>query len=343
MSLVLPPTAATWYWAERADALTSCIYLQSAYQQLFARLDGSVARCLCVRERSGQEWALPLLQREIGNGRYEAYSAYGYGGCSGPMLLDASKLAALRATLAAEGIVALFLRHAPFLGNHEGWPQAQLQLNRWTYASQLPVDSSFDDYVRRLPQKLRWSLNYALRAGLQLRFLPFDANLDCGEFYRLYAALMQAKGTADYYLFSPAFFAAHVQQLGPACQLAEVRDPASGELLAAAFFLADSSGWVHYHLSAASEQGMRRQAMEYLLLGAIQHFGALGYQQLHLGGGLRLDESDGLSRFKQKFATQRLPFYLTQLVTDEAGYQAERQRLPLQHANFFLIADARGA
>lgn len=343
MPLCPPQQASAWYWVDSADALTPCIYLQAAYQRLFAALDGSVARCLGIRDSAGQQWALPLLQRQIGPGRYEAYSAYGYGGCSGPLLLDAPTLDGLRATLAAEGIVALFLRHAPFLDNQQGWPQQQLQLNRWTYACQLPEASDIETYVQQLPQKLRWSLNYARRAGLQLRFQPFAANVDCSGFYQLYAALMRAKGTADYYLFSPDFFAAHVQQLGSACQLAEVRDPGSGELLAAAFFLADSSGWVHYHLSAASERGMQLQAMEYLLLGAIQHFGAQGYRQLHLGGGLQLDESDGLSRFKRKFATRRLPFHITRLLADEAGYQAERQRLPLRHAQFFLIADARGA
>ena len=32
----------------------------------------------------------------------------------------------------------------------------------------------------------------------------------------------------------------------------------------------------------------------------------------------------------------------TTTLRSEAGYQAERARLPLKHPNFFLISDARG-
>jgi hypothetical protein len=63
---------------------------------------------------------------------------------------------------------------------------------------------------------------------------------------------------------------------------------------------------------------------------------------LHLGGGHRLDETDGLSRFKVKFGTERLRFSCTKLVCDEVRYQRERARLPLKQPNLFLISDARG-
>ena len=86
---------------------------------------------------------------------------------------------------------------------------------------------------------------------------------------------------------------------------------------------------------------MKQQGMELLISAAIFRYGNQGLHALHLGGGHVLDESDGLSRFKAKFTSKRLDFCCTKLVCDESGYLMERERLPLAHPDFFLIADAR--
>jgi hypothetical protein len=333
----------TFAWADHACANAPTLYVGPRYQGLFAGHDGSQARVLQCSDASAVA-ALPLLVRELGSGVKEAYSAYGYGGLVGNFTLCEQDVADLRAFLASEGIVAVFLRHAPFLANQRCWPGVNIELNRHTYAAQLPRQGSFDEYVRGLPQKLRWSIQYARRSGLAVVFrslaeYPWE-QLDA--FYRLYAGLMTGKGTGAYYLFSEAFFRAHAAALGAGCELAEIVDPTSGELVAGALFLLDSTDWTHYHLSAASPHGMKLQAMELLLASAMHRYGHQGYGHMHLGGGHALDESDGLSRFKRKFASERLDFACTRLVCDETAYPRERCRLPLAHPGFFLIGDARG-
>lgn len=318
------------------------IYMNERYQSLLAAQDGSAARLLSCRAGNQVAW-LPMLVRDVGDGTSEAYSAYGYGGLFGGLSLTDEDVDGLRAYLAGAGIVALFIRHSPFLANQSALPAHLTCLNRITYAATLQREGDFTDYLARVPQKLRWSANYALRAGLRVAFHPLtefpqDRLL---AFYRHYTTLMAEKGTSDYYRFSESFFLDHARRLGKDCELAEVTD-CEGQFLAGAFFLLDKAGWAHYHLSAARKEAMKLQGMELLMLSALHRYGQRGLTALHLGGGHALDESDGLSRFKSKFADRKLEFHCSTVVCDVVAYARERGRLPLAHPSFFLISDARG-
>lgn len=330
-------------WVSAASGVEIPAYMGKPYQTLLATHDGSEA-CLLRCTARGQSAYLPMLVRGLGNGQKEAYSAYGYGGLLGEISLSDTDVESLRRFLSNESILAFFVRHSPFLANQKQWPDSLVELNRRTYTTALGTSDSFDSYLKAIPQKLRWSVNYARRAGLQLAFRSLS---ECEPeriraFYRLYAGLMQQKQTSGYYLFSEELFLEHARLLGAQCELAEIVNPENGSLIAGAFFLLDDIGWAHYHLSAATQGAMKLQGMELLMTSALQRYGNMGYRALHLGGGHALDESDGLSRFKAKFADRKLDFSCTKLICNEAGYQAERARLPLKHPNFFLISDARG-
>lgn len=330
-------------WASEMTGVVAPVYISPAYQSMLAVNDGCDALLLqCTR--GGAVAYIPMLVKDLGGGLREAYSAYGYGGLLGSVTFADEDIAALRHCLAAKSILALFVRHTPFLSNQHCWPSGLTELNRHTYATRLQSTDTFDAYLKELPQKLRWSVNYARRAGLRVNFHPLS---DCATdqvkaFYQLYSGLMQEKQTSGYYHFSEDFFLQHGQALGADCEFAEILDAENGSLLAGAFFLQDRTGWVHYHLSAANPRAMKVQAMELLMASALQRYGNMGYPNMHLGGGHALDESDGLSRFKSKFATDRLDFYCTKLISDEALYQRERSSAALKYPAFFLISDARG-
>lgn len=330
-------------WVADASGVIGRGYLGSAYQNMLAANDGSEARLIkCkVPDEIGY---LPILVKDLGGGRKEAYSAYGYGGMLMQYAMSEPDVDALRYFLAQNSILALFIRHSPFLFNQRCWPANSTELNRHTYATALQPFDNFADYLKGLPQKLRWSVNFASRAGLSVTFHSLS---DCSEsrlqaFYQLYAELMQQKQTSGYYLFSEQFFLNHSRIIADQCELAEIIDQETGQLLAAAFFLLDDRNWSHYHLSAARPQAMKLQGMELLMASAIYRYGNNEYRALHLGGGHALDESDGLSRFKSKFSTERLDFCCTKLVCDSAGYQWERNKIPLKNPALFLISDGRG-
>lgn len=330
-------------WVDKPVGGQPSIYMTPDYNGLVASYDKADARFLQIESGNSRAY-LPLLIRCIGNGVFEAYSTYGYGGLLGDIILSEADVEALNCFLANDGVVAVFIRHSPFLGNQKQWPSDLVEFNRRTYSAKLISESTLDTYIKWVPQKLRWSINYARRAGLEVSFYSMS---QCDQerisaFYDLYADLMSSKRVSRYYMFSESVFLDHAHLLGSNCELAEIVDPNTGELLAGAFFLTDSAGWVHYHLSASSQLSMKLQAMELLMASALCRYGNRGYKMLHLGGGHALDESDGLSRFKCKFSTERLDFCCTKLVCNASEYQAERGRLPLQNPGFFLVSDARG-
>lgn len=330
-------------WATEIVGFVPPVYMGHAYQSMLADNDGSEARLLKCMSR-GKASYIPMLIRDLGGGYKEAYSAYGYGGLVGNLTLSDSEIDDMRRFLAAESILALFIRHSPFLSNQNQWPSAFAELNRYTYATKLQRYDSLDAYLKDTPQKLRWSVNYARRAGLQVNFHSLSAcsTEHIKDFYQLYSGLMQQKQTSAYYLFSEEFFINHGRALNAYCELAEIVDKETGKLQAGIFFLLDETGWVHYHLSAATPSVMKLQGMELLMTSALHRYGNSGCHAMHLGGGHVLDESDGLSRFKSKFSTTRLDFCCTKLICDESRYQSERAKKPLKHSDYFLISDARG-
>lgn len=325
------------------SSLPTCpIYMEDCYHNLFSLYDKADAKLVKIIKNNEIAW-IPLLTRTLDSGNTEAYSVYGYGGIIGKVQLSSSEVVSLCNFLYESSIISVFIRNSPFLHNENSWPESRRELNRHTYGTTLKPHVNLDSYLKNIPQKLRWSVNFARRSGLSVDFFPL---LDCApnfiqEFYQLYLELMLEKKTSQYYLFTEDFFIDHIHILGNKCELARIIDPESGKLLAAAFFLLDQNGWVHYHLSAAQKKAMKLQAMELLIAEAIIRYGQSKYGHLHMGGGHLLDESDGLSRFKSKFSSNRFEFYCTKLICNNEAYQKERQSLPLRNPNFFLISEAR--
>jgi|TARA_B110000879_G_scaffold169154_1_gene218999 hypothetical protein len=320
-------------------------YFNDAYQDLFSRYDGATRGHVRI-EKEGKVFFLPFLRSKIGEDAYEIYSAYGYGGFWPKVDLNFDETIELLDALKFNKIICAFLRHSPFLANHSALLPEYIELNRYTYIRDLRADEDLLDFCAEANQKVRWSVKYALRNGLEVRFTPLCecSHAQIENFYNIYSALMLEKGDANYYLFSEEIFLQHSNGLsGELAELIMMDETGNEELYAASFFLTDNlESNVHYHLSASVHAAKKLQGMELLMAEAIVRYGAQGFAKLHLGGGHRLDEEDGLSRFKKKFSSGKIPFYCSKLISDSTRYLEERDRIPVVNKNYFLITDARG-
>ena len=323
--------------------ISSSIYAESDYLRMFADTGATLKVLEGLHE--GQRFTLPLLIRHLEDGVYEGLSAYGYGGITAltppslPLNPDP-----IQAFLQKEGIIGIFLRHSPFLANQTWLPPTHSEYNRTCYTRNLRPGMDLDQFSQEVDQKLRWSINHARKAGLQVSFSQVDQLLqkDLLSFQELYTSLMKAKGTDASYLFSEEFFLDHMR-FGPRCELGIIRSKTEEGLLAGALFLLDpESGWVHYHLSASHRDRLKSQPMELLLAEASVHFGNSGFRHFHLGGGHSADGQDGLSRFKRKFSSGTLPFYISKWTCDPIAYAKARSIKPLTNPSRFLISEARG-
>lgn len=330
-------------WSSDLDGIDVPVYMGQAYQRLLADHDHSETRVLACTVK-GKTVYLPMLVRDLGNGLKEAYSAYGYGGLLGKLPLSEDDVREMRRFLSSKSIIAVFIRHSPFLENNLLLPNKLIEINRRTYAKKLNNFETIGDYLKTVSSQLRRHVNIAIKNDLCVRITPLSEVKESkvSQFYQIYKSLMQRKEASGYYLFSEKFFLDHIVKLMHSCDLVEVIKNNDEKQVAAAFFLKDQTGFVHYHLGAGSGDATNLQAMKLLFASSIYLYGQQGFSFMHLGGGHLLDESDGLSRFKLNFADIKLDFFCSKIICDDLKYESERLRQPLLNPRLFLISDARG-
>jgi len=92
--------------------------------------------------------------------------------------------------------------------------------------------------------------------------------------------------------------------------------------LGAACFLSSTSPLAHYHLSGASDTGLR-QRVHYLLIDeACKYFSQRGKRWLHLGGGRSTAPDDSLWLFKAQFSKIHSRFFIGGIIHDSTTYKA---------------------
>lgn len=315
------------------------VYFSNEYQRIFADYDGSYPNILKVSKDSGTLY-LPILIHPIAD-FFEAYTAYGYGGfwSGSEIVLNEEDLKQIKEFLRSKKIIDLFIRNSPFLENQKIIPENYNSLNRITYMVNLSHEDSFELFKARVNQKIRWAVNYAQRNGLLVEKRTYDEvrQEEIDAFYDIYLQTMKSRNAENYYYFSKEFFLNHFETLKDNCDLYLVKK--DDEVIAGSLFLKDTR-FVHYHFSAANIDYYKLQPMDLLLLKAIFDYGKDGKQFLHLGGGLRLDATDGLSKFKRKFSDIEKRFCISKIIVDEENYNSLRNFYGMQQSQLFLITDS---
>ena len=138
------------------------------------------------------------------------------------------------------------------------------------------------------------------------------------DWRRLYDVLIARHAIAGVRAFSAAAFRGQLQTPGCTAFAAECDGRAIGMLL---WYVAGETAY--YHLGAFDDEGYRRHASFGLFWTAIESFGCQGLRWLDLGAGAGTeDRNDGLSRFKQGWATGRRTAWLAGRVLDRGAYDA---------------------
>ncbi len=126
-----------------------------------------------------------------------------------------------------------------------------------------------------------------------------EAPADLVDFTALYEETMSRLEAHDYYRFPEEYWHVLCTRLRERLVLSEAR--LNGELVASALCLVGPR-WLHYHLSATSEQGRRVGAANLVLLGAARWGQERGLEQFHLGGGMG-GQQDSLFAVQGAFRT----------------------------------------
>jgi len=334
-------------FVEKIENIKIPIYFTKNYLEIMADNDKTEYKILKIILKNNSEVYLPFLMKKIDNNVYEAYSAYGYGGFysnnnNNTKFELKNNWEKFENFMRNNNIIDLFLRNSPFLANYDYIPEKFSEFNRTTFIRKLKPYNNLEEFTKDVKQKLRWSINYAVKNGLKIEFRRYD-DLEKNEllnFYQIYTKVMNYRDADDYYFFKLKFFEDHFYLLKNKCELAMIKEKVNNNIIGGSIFLLDDLGLVHYHFSGFNRDYSKYQPMELLLSEAILRYGNSGKNMLHLGGGISIEGDDGLSKFKSKFATNNLNFYISKIIFDQEKYYKLRKKYKVLNTRMFLIKDA---
>ncbi len=336
-------------FVKKIENINLPIYFTENYLKLMAKNDKSECKILKIILKDSSEIYLPFLMKEIDKNIYETYSAYGYGGFHSNNSNNKGLKLALKSNwkefnnfMRDNNIIDLFLRNSPFLLNHDFVPEKFNEFNRTTFIRKLKPYNNLEEFTKNAKGKLRWAINYAVKNELKVEFRRYG-DLEKNElldFFRIYTEAMKYNEADDYYFFKIGFFKKHFNLFKDNCELALVRGKGSNKIIGGSIFLLDDLKLVHYHYSAFNRDYSKYRPMDFLIAEAILRYGNLGENMLHLGGGISIEGNDGLSKFKRKFATDKLNFYISKIIFDKEKYYKLRKKYRVFNSKMFLIKDA---
>lgn len=288
------------------DEIMEDVYFQSDFVELHSCPNG-----IDQLEYDGFHHAAAV--REIPGTKLEDLETpWGYGGPVGRDFAALSRGVGLwRERQAEQRRVAEFIRLHPFLNPVLYYELlSELRFDRPTIVIDLarPAGEKWRTYSK----STRYSIKQAQK---RLSIRPISAR-EAGLFRELYEAGLARNDAGMQYYHSPRYFEALLAAPWTRAWVAELE----GKPLAAACFL-HRGKLVHYHLSGGT-QAARENFAHYALLNlAIEKFASEGKRWMHLGGGRTARSDDELYRFKAKFSSKHIPFYVGSIIHDENVYR----------------------
>ncbi len=306
------------------------IYFTPAYTRLFADLDGDDAVALLWETPRGRV-LFPLqlrdlsrlpFSRDAGAGpgaTHDATSPYGYSGPltdlpAGPQASELINdfMSVARDGLRARGVVSLFIRFHPLIGNAAYFPEDALDLSRRSDTVYLDLSSA---WYKGLSSACRYEIRKSERRGVTIEAARSPS--EWAAFGDIYRETMRRRSAREWYVFPQAFLDETRESLGSGVTLLLARH--EGRVLGGSLFL-EAFGRGHYHLSGVSAEAAGLGVANRLVVEGARLCAAHGSKTLHMGGGVAPE--DGLSRFKASFSPLRAVWDKACIVLDPVAYEA---------------------
>lgn len=160
-----------------------------------------------------------------------------------------------------------------------------------------------DDLMLQMDSKNRNLIRKAMKNNVHI---VHDKGNNLQEFIDIYEETMKRDNARSFYYFPKEYYKFLINNLSEQTEFFyAIKD---GEIIASSIFFYTQSS-IHYHLSGSSFEGRKFAPTNLLLYEAANWGRLLGCKQMHLGGGVGIE--DGLFHFKKQFNKNgRIPFYI---------------------------------
>ncbi|MBP7477175.1 MAG: GNAT family N-acetyltransferase [Chitinophagales bacterium] len=296
------------------------IYFQKAYAALYAAVDSGafadefeyVIGNYSFKHIGIKRKISEISGKAIQGNVFDMQTPYGYGGMlsnTGDTIFVSKAFEAYRAHCANEHIAAAFYTFHPFLPYFEEMKSQFNFLRKDREVVIVPLQASREE---------RWA-GYASNTRNILRNctkqLTYSLSEDLQAFKALYYQTMEKNKATSFYYFDDAYFEGLLNL--DDCSLVSVNY--EGKAISMAFlFHSDVLG--HYHLSANDSTYSKLNGNYFLLEESIEFLKSKQLNYFMLGGGRTNAEDDSLYKFKRKFSSMTLPYYIGGIIFDEEKY-----------------------
>lgn len=298
------------------------VYFTEGYGAAAALLRGGEWHSVRWDDRA----VVPYVLNQLGNGKCDAASPFGFSGMYVAPHCPAKDLARFWADVRkwwrAQGLVAMYFRFSPLDPTSAKAVRALdgVSLAQRNETITIHVGNGLAEVWDNLKSPCRSRIRKAQRVGLSACVRRASAeDLHGGSPFRtLYAQTMHRVGAAPDYVFADAYYTALRNGVGSNLMIAQVREP-DGEVVAAALVLVHRER-VHYHLAGSDKSAGAGCANNLLIWAILQWAVENGRSVMHFGGGVR--PGDTLFRFKSTFGGTRTPVWHGSAVIDQPAYDA---------------------
>lgn len=320
------------------------IYYTPEYNRLF-ELNGDGRSYLIIYEEGEYVVCYPILLRPLRNikrfasdnglrSSYDIVTVYGY---SGPLTnaQEQNHLEQIMERFSDEferycqnnGIVTETVFFHPLLKNHRNYPGLDLVYLKDTIAIDLSkgLEYIYADMTAECRNQIRKAKKH-----LTVKLNP-ENNLEA--FKSLYYKTMDRKSATSYYYFDEDFFNNLTGLMKSRLQVIEIMY--GSQVIAAGIFLIYNC-YVHYFLSGSQKEYLNYCPNNLLIESAILEGHQRGYAYLHMGAGVKANDS--LFAFKASFSKSgRNEYFIGKKVRNEDVYHQIVSGLSLQSNDYFPI------
>lgn len=320
------------------------VYFTPGYGAAVAAVEGGAWHLAYAQDRM----MAPYLVRPISDGLSDALSPYGYSGVHVNADCPPGELARCWSLTLDRwrdsGLISMFLRFSPLDPASVAAVRALglVTMTRRADTVTVAVDQGPTAVWDRMAGTSRNKIRKARRAGLEasVRLVGTDDLTADSAFRRLYEQTMKRVGSSPSYVFPDRYYQLLLDGLGKSLLIGEVRDH-DGTVIASTLLMRHGDR-MHYHLAGSDVAAARDGANNLLLWRMFEWAAEDGCALVHLGGGVRPDDS--LFQFKRSFGGTLTEFWTGSLVLDHARYDAlvaeqaarlNRPRTDLLSSGFF--------
>lgn len=310
------------------------IYFHPRYYATWKNVYDGEALCLHANIQ-GEEVLYPFYKRvidgyELDNTYYDISTAYGYGGAVSTGGLQDEGLKEEFAEMfirwcKEENVIAEFVREYPDAAFRNTGAMKRTIVRKNLYVDTTP---ELEAIWHGINNNARRNVRRSVRCGV---IVEVDDALETMDGFRqLYRRTAVDRGFGAFYRFPDSYFESVNMHLSGN---SFILNAVEGKEVIASVLCLEFGPKVSYHLGASRQERADARANDLLFWEMIRQAKKRGCRLLQLGGGLGLSANDSLYRFKNKYATYELPFFIGTYVHDHAVYDSLCRQWEAGHAH----------